>query len=152
MTTPFNSLTLTVLFFSFTLHCVQTNSVHTTVDTHTHTHTQAGNPSFHFPATAQWSTTLRSTSHNLDKHIYSWFLRREGWTVNAGWQDRHISLSGSIFTPSLACTTCTLALHVNTRALEDTQFLYKIMLGCHWESVIVMLYACRCRQEQGFDF
>lgn len=73
--------TLTIFFFSFTLQLMHSN------EQYTHTY---------FSTTVQRSTTSRSTSRNLDKHIYSWFLSREGPTVNAGWQGRHISLSGKI--------------------------------------------------------
>lgn len=95
-----------VLFFHTSTHAYKRTThthTHTGMDTqawiHTHTHThrqQAGDPSFHFSTTVQRSTTSRSTSRNLDKHIYSWFLCREGQTVIAGWQARHISLSGKI--------------------------------------------------------
>lgn len=57
---------------------------------HTHTHI------LYMHACTSRNTTLHSTSHNLDEHIYAWFLCREGRTLNVAWQDRHIFPSGRI--------------------------------------------------------
>lgn len=82
---PVNLLTLSPLCSVLSDLCMQTSNTHT----HTILHPAS-------PQTVQWSTTLRSTSDNLDKHIYSWFLCREGRSVNTGWQDRQISPSERI--------------------------------------------------------
>lgn len=116
-------------FHTSTHACKRTTHTRAWVRTHT------GNPSFQFPTTVQWSTTLHSTSHNLDKHIYSWFLCREGPTVNAGWQDRHISLSGRILHAFVRLYNMYCGSSHNRTAVEDTQLLYEMMHRCHWEPV-----------------
>lgn len=131
--------TLTILFFSL-LQLMHANEQHT--------HTHAGNPAFHFAITVQWSTTLRSTSHNLDKHIYSWFLQREGWTVNAGWQDRHISLSGRILHAFVRLYNVLWLLHINTRAVEDNPVpVIKWCPGATESLLVVIVSTCRRRHE-----
>lgn len=102
-----HSLTLTVFSFSLTqTHTDALQLMHAN-ERRARMHVHKGNPSFHF--TVQWSTTLCSTSHKLDKHIYSWFLSREGQSVNSAWQGRHISLSGRIRHAFVSCTACSRA-------------------------------------------
>lgn len=79
-------------FFPFTLQLMLANQQHTYTHQHWHTHRQCPLPISH----------NRSMKHNFTfhiwrfRHIYSWFLCREGRTVNPGWQDRQISLSKGI--------------------------------------------------------
>lgn len=79
-------------FFPFTLQLMLANQQHTYTHQHWHTHRQCPLPLSH----------NRSMKHNFTfhiwwfRHIYSWFLCREGRIVNPGWQDRQISLSRGI--------------------------------------------------------